>query len=314
MPDQNRIGAPASVPLDSFISMLQARHHLYQATRAFFCARDYLEVETPIRITRPALEDHIDAEPSGDAYLRTSPELHMKRLLAAGCPRLFQIGPCFRKGERGARHNPEYSMLEWYRAGVDYRSILEETRELIIRVARAVIGTTELPGAAGPIDVEKEWNILSVRDAFIQYAGWDPVAQCDPQRFDLDLMDRVEPSLPTDRPTVLIDYPAYLGALARRKPDVPELAERWELYIDGLELANAYSELVDPVEQRTRFEVCAKGRAARGQDVYDIDEAFMAALTNLPAAGGIAVGMDRLLMVLCGIRDLDRILPFRNDR
>lgn len=315
IPDQPmRNGCAAnSAPLAPFADVLKARHRLLQAIRAFFCARDYLEVETPVRIPRPALENHIDAEPSGNCYLRTSPELHMKRLLASGYPRLFQLGPCFRKGERGARHNPEYSMLEWYRAGTDYQGILEETRELVRHVAQDVIGTTQLPGTHGPIDVAGEWELLSVREAFAQYAGWDPVAECDPQRFDLDLMDRVEPALPLDRPTVLIDYPAYLGALARRRPDAPELAERWELYLDGLEIANAYSELIDPVEQRARFKACAEGRASRGQEVYRVDEAFLSALEQMPSAGGIALGVDRLLMVLTGKRDLDEVLPFRSD-
>ena len=313
MPDQNARDGRSDCSPASFAGILQARHRLLQAVRAFFCARDYLEVETPIRIPRPALEDHIDAEPAGKWYLRTSPELHMKRLLAAGYPRLFQLGPCFRKGEYGARHNPEYSMLEWYRSGVDYQSILDETRELIIGAAQAVIGSTRLPGASGPIDVAGDWLILPVREAFLMYAGWDPVKEMNPLRFDMDLMERVEPALPKDRPTVLMDYPVYLGALARRKPGAEELAERWELYVDGLELANAYSELIDPVEQRMRFELCAKGRASRGQEAYEPDEAFLAALSGMPEAGGIALGVDRLLMVLCGVRDLDQVLPFRKD-
>ena len=313
MPDATHRSASGAAPLASFADVLRARHRLLQAIRAFFCARGYLEVETPIRIPRPALEDHIDAEPSGRCFLRTSPELHMKRLLASGCERLFQIGPCFRQGEFGDRHNPEYSMLEWYRAGADYRGILEETRELVIHCAQEVTGKTVLPGTCGPIDLQAEWLLLPVRDAFLNYAGWDPVAACDARRFDEDLLDRVEPALPKDRPAVLMDYPSALGALARKKPGDPHVAERWELYLDGLEIANAYSELIDPAEQRLRFRLCAEGRAERGQTVYEMDEAFLEALEHMPPAGGIAVGVDRLLMVLCGCRSLDEILPFRND-
>lgn len=267
-------------------------------------------METPVRVRAPALETHIDAEPSGDRWLRTSPELHMKRLLADGFERIFQIGPCFRRGERGRLHHPEFTLLEWYRTGTDYLGILEDTRELLIHCARALYGTPSLPYGGVTIDFQREWLVMSVRDAFCRWAGWDPVALWDEDRFHMDLVERVEPALPRDLPVILIDYPSPAGALARRKREDPRLAERWELYLAGMEIANAYSELTDPVEQRRRFETAAAERKARGKEVYPIDEDFIAALERLPPCGGIALGFDRLVMLFAGATSIEDVVAF----
>jgi elongation factor P--(R)-beta-lysine ligase len=282
------------------------------AIRDFFRGQDYLEVETPVRVAAPALEAHIDAEPSGDAFLRTSPELHMKRLLAAGYARLFQLGPCFRQGEYGAHHHAEYTMLEWYRAGTDYRGILADTQALLRAVATAVLGRMAWTWQGRRIDVGAEWAVWTVQDAFREWAGWDPVAAFDADRFDLDLVERVEPALRAfDEPVVLIDYPAPLAALARRKPDDERLAERWEVYVAGVELANAYSELIDADEQAQRFEACAAQRRTAGKSVYPMDTAFLAALrSGLPPTGGIALGFDRLVMLLADAADLRGVTAF----
>jgi len=210
-----------------------------------FDARSFLEVETPIRIAAPALELHIDAMPSGDAWLRTSPELHMKRLLAAGCERVYQLGPCFRQGERGQKHHPEFTLLEWYRTSADYRDILAETKALIAAVAEAALGRTWLDYRRTHIELMPVWEVLTVAEAFKTFAGWNPVEHFDADRFDLDMINKVEPNLPTACPMVLMDYPTAVAALARRKPEDPRVAERWELYIGGIEIANAFSELTD---------------------------------------------------------------------
>ncbi|HMP68203.1 MAG TPA: EF-P lysine aminoacylase EpmA [Pirellulaceae bacterium] len=268
-----------------------------------------MEVETPVRLGVPALEAHIDAEPSGAGYLRTSPELHMKRLLAAGYDGIFQLGPCFRQGEKGGRHHPEFTMLEWYRLHADYRVILDDTRKLL-----GAVGELLPEGSPVRALLEAEWQILSVSEAFRGAAGWDPAEAWDADRFDLDLVERVEPSLPVDVPVVLIDYPAPAAALSRRKPEAPGLAERWELYLGGVEIANAYSELTDPVEQRARFAQAASERAARGKVVYPLDEPFLEALeAGLPPCAGIALGVDRLVMICCGATGLDEVLAFRED-
>lgn len=292
---------------------LALRSRLLRALREFFHARGYVETETPARVRAPALEAHIHAEPAGDVWLRTSPELHMKRLLAAGADRLFQLGPCFRRGERGARHHPEFTMLEWYRAGADYRDLLGETRELLTAAAAAVLGATRVPRPGGrALELAAPWRELAVSDAFARWAGWDPAAEWDADRFDRDLVERVEPALPREVPVALLDYPAPAAALARLKPGDPRRAERWELYLDGVEIANAYSELTDAAAQRARFEQCARERAARGAEVYPLDEDFLAALdSGLPPCAGIALGVDRLAMILAGADTLDPVLAFR---
>jgi elongation factor P--(R)-beta-lysine ligase len=262
-------------------------------------------VETPVRLPAPALETHIDAEPSGDFFLRTSPELHMKRLLAAGYERIFQLGPCFRKGERGDRHHPEYTMLEWYRTGADYLDILSDTKALLQKLSTDT-------GYCGNIDFQADWTIIPVAEAFLKWAGWDPTRRFDAERFDFDLVEKVEPALPRNQPVILIDYPVEAGAFARRKAGFAHLAERWELYLGGLEIANTYSELIDSDEQLSRFAASADDRIKRGKPVYPMDEAFVSAIKNgLPPCAGIALGLDRLLMVFTGASSLDNVIAFR---
>ena len=290
---------------------LEIRSRILQAIRRFFVARGFVEVETPVRIPAPALETHIDAEPAGGWFLRTSPELHMKRLLAEGMNRIFQMGPCFRRGERGDRHHPEYTMLEWYRADADYREILGDTRLLLNAVCDEALGTRTIESGGRRIEAGGAWECLTVRDAFLLHAGWDVLKDFDADRFDLDLVNKVEPALPRDRPVVLMDYPAPLGALARLKPGDPRVAERWELYAGGLELANAFSELTDAAEQRRRFADCAEARRAAGRDVYPLDEMFLAALEQgLPPCAGIALGVDRLVMLMSGAATIEQVLAF----
>lgn len=290
---------------------LLLRSRTVHAIRGFFHERGFVEVETPVRLRAPALELHIDAEPSGERWLRTSPELHMKRLLAQGFDRLFQMGPCFRRGERGDRHHPEYTMLEWYRAHADYTDILADTKALIAHVARSVRGDTSIRYLGQTIELLPRWERITVSEAFRQFAGWDPVAHYDEERFSLDLVDKVEPRLPRDVPVVLTDYPAEAAALARRKAGHPLVAERWELYIGGMEIANAYSELTDPAEQRARFEACAAARGRLGKAVYPLDEDFLAALADMPPSGGIALGVDRLVMLMADAATLDDVMAFR---
>ncbi|NQU41179.1 MAG: EF-P lysine aminoacylase GenX [Lentisphaerae bacterium] len=290
---------------------LRLRSRILQSIRHFFIARDYIEVETPVRLAAPALERYIDAEPAGEAWLRTSPELHMKRLLAGGHARLFELGPCFRKGELGAQHRPEFTMLEWYCAAADYRDTLAETRDLLIHVATAVLDLPLLFRNGHEVDLEAEWSIATVTEAFMVHAGWDPVAAYDADRFDFDLIGKVEPKLSHAVPAVLMDYPAEAAALARCRLGPPAVAERWELYVAGMELANAFSELTDPVEQRRRFERCAAERQAAGQPVYPLDEPFLAALERgMPPCSGVALGVDRLVMLLGGYASIDDVRAF----
>ncbi|MFH0953386.1 MAG: EF-P lysine aminoacylase EpmA [Verrucomicrobiota bacterium] len=292
-------------------AVLEVRAKVLQAIRRFFVERKFLEVETPVRLKAPAPEVHIEAEASGDYFLRTSPELHMKRLLAAGYERLFQVGPCFRRGEKGQIHHPEYTMLEWYRANADYHHILVDARALITFVAREVLGGTDLSHRGQPVALWPIWDYVTVADAFRQHAGWDPIAAFDADRFDLDLVEKVEPRLPKNVPVVLADYPADAAALARRKKDQPAVAERWELYIGGLELANAYSELTDAGEQEDRFRAWSRRRRELGKAAYPPDQAFLDALgSGMPASGGIALGVDRLVMLLTDSASLEDVVAF----
>jgi lysyl-tRNA synthetase class 2 len=291
------------------LDALKSRDALMRAIRAFFYGQDFVEVETPLRVEAPCMELYIDAEPSGDWFLRTSPELFHKRLLADGAERIFEVGKCFRQGELGGLHNPEYTMLEWYRSNADYMDMLADTRALLETVWQACAAEQVWL----EINTAGDWHIFTVSEAFQQFAGWDPVEDYDEDRFDMDLVEKVEPALAQfAEPVVLMDYPAEAAALSRRKSDNPKVAERWELYIKGIELANAYSELTDPVEQRRRFEACGEQRAAMGKSVYPLDEDFLRALNGMPPSGGIALGVDRLLMVLLGESNLDRLLPFRS--
>lgn len=295
--------------MSSHLERLKLRTVVLDGIRAFFSGRGYLAVETPLRIPAPALELHIDSPPSGSAYLRTSPELYLKRLLGMGAAKVFELGPCFRAGERGARHLPEFTMLEWYCAQAGYRDLMIETEELLAALWALAGNCAAFRPAV--IDLTPPWPRWTVRETFLRLAGWDPVAQYDADRFDLDLVQKVEPQLPRDRPIILMDYPVEAAALARCRPGPPAVAERWELYMGGLELANAYGELTDAAEQRQRFETCARARAALGKAVYPLDEAFLAALTTgLPPCAGIAMGVDRLLMLLTGVERIDDVRAF----
>jgi len=281
------------------------------AIREFFHDRDFLEVETPVRVTTPVLEPHIRAVPAGGGWLRTSPELHMKRLLAEGWPRLVQIGPCFRAGETGPLHHPEFTMLEWYRAGAGLDEIERDLRELLPFVAVRATGRNVIRRGEGETDLTAPWAKLEVAEAFRRWAGWDPLAAWDEDRFDLDLVGKVEPALPRDRPVALTGYPPQRAAFARTAPGPPPRAERFELYLDGVEVANAYDELTDRTEHEQRYAEWAAQRQAAGDEVHPLDDAFLACLGRLPRCAGIALGVDRLAMLLCGAESLDPVLAFR---
>jgi len=291
--------------------VLQIRSQTLQAIRTFFSERRYLEVETPVLVCTPALELHIDAIKAHAGYLRTSPELHMKRLLSAGCRRVFQMGPCFRAGERGPLHNPEFTMLEWYHVGASYLDVLAETRELLLYVARRVLGRTEFVREAYTVYLDKPWTRFSVDEIFMRVAGWNPLREYDDTRFTMDLLEKVEPMLPKDHPAVLIDFPVEAASLARCRRSDPPVAERWELYVSGLELANAFSELTDAEEQKRRFEEWACQRRSAGREVYAVDMRFLNALRRgIPPCAGVALGVDRLVMLLTGAQTIADVRTF----
>jgi lysyl-tRNA synthetase class 2 len=289
---------------------LRRRAKIIQTLRLFFIGRGYLEVETPHRIPAPAPESHIDAVPSGQWFLHTSPELCMKRLLAAGYEKIFQIGRCWRQGERGSRHVPEFTLLEWYRAHDDYQALMEECEVLIQTVASEIGLGKQWLFQGREIDLTGPWERISVRDAFRHYGKIGMNEALTQNVFDEVMVKEVEPRLGTRTPTFLYDYPAERSTLARLKQDDSTVAERFELYIGGLELANAFSELVDPEEQRRRFLHEQENRRLAGKPVYPVPENFLAELDNMPPSAGIALGVDRLVMVLLNAATIDEVIAF----
>ena len=266
-----------------FIANLKARAQMMRIVRSFFDGLGFIEVDTPVRIAAPAPEPHIDCPPCGGMFLRASPELQMKKLLASGMERIYQIGPCFRDGEKGSRHNPEFTMLEWYRAGATYMDILEDAKSLL----RAVFAGTS---------VEASTTVETVRGMYARFAGWDPFDGFDQDRFDYDMATKIEPNLPGGF-VFLVDYPPEAASLSRLRGGV---AERWELYHDGLELANCFTELCDGEEQRRRFAEAREERRRIGECDYPVDEEFLDMLPLVKSAAGVAFGVDRLAMLRCG--------------
>jgi lysyl-tRNA synthetase class 2 len=289
---------------------LRLRACIIRAVRRFFIENDYLEVETPIRIPAPAPEAHIVAQPSGSWFLQTSPELCMKRLLAAGYPRIFQICKCFRKNERGERHLPELTMLEWYTAGHDYTGMMTQCEALITTVADCMGLDEALRYQGQRIDLSLPWPRMTVTEAFEQWAGISVERAMVEDRFEEVLALEIEPRLGIDKPVFLYDYPAAHGALARLKPSDRRVAERFELYIGGLELCNAFTELTDPKEQRERFEKERDSRRLAAKPAHPMPERFLEALEDMPDAAGNALGIDRLVMLFADTAKIDDVVAF----
>jgi lysyl-tRNA synthetase class 2 len=328
------------------VERLHQRARATAALRAFFDGEGFLEVETPLLVPSPGLEIHLEAVPAGAGYLITSPEYQMKRLLAGGFERVYQVCKCFRANERGPHHASEFSMVEWYRAYAELDAIAADVEALVAHVCRAVAGraVARVPAASAAgagaglreIDVTPPWPRLTVREAMrrwagVEIAGDEPAAalaaavraagiEIEPDAawddaFFAAFLARVEPAIAAlERPLLLEDWPAPLAALARRTDADPRIAYRFEAYVGGLELANAFGELTDPVEQRVRFADDLRIRAARGRALYPIDEKLVAALAEgLPPSAGVALGFDRLVMLATGAPSIDQVLSFTAD-
>ncbi len=326
---------------------LQQRSDLLQAVRTFFLSRSYIEVDTPIR--QPVLipEAEIRPVPAGEWFLQTSPELCMKRLLASGCTQIFQICHCFRQGETGRLHQEEFTMLEWYHTGWDYHDLMDECEQLIGAVGQCLTTATvqnvmptltlsdksawqnhnRQPQKAmkvGPrgmassqvlrfsdkkISLTPPWQRLSVEEAFQKFCGTSAQQAVEQGRFDELLVERVEPHLGWDSPLFLYDYPVALASLAQQKKTDPAVAERFELYIGGIELANGFTELIDRDVQRQRFYAELEKQQMHGLS-HLLPEKFLQDLVDVPECAGIALGLDRLLMVCVGATTLAEVLPF----
>ncbi|TYC57922.1 EF-P lysine aminoacylase GenX [Marinobacter sp. BW6] len=306
---------------------LKSRAQQLAFVRGFFAQRGVLEVETPVLgrcgvtdVNLDGIHAQVSAGSRTGGWLQTSPEYHMKRLLATGCGSIYQVSRVFRNGEQGRRHNPEFSMLEWYRVGFDDVALMEEVSDLVCGWL----------GCQRPV-------IIQYRDALERWAGIDPFSATDRELMrrceqwldteqladlgrdgclDLLMSFAVEPNLGLDRPVFITGYPASQASLARiSRSDGYEAAHRFELYIDGLELCNGYWELTDPKEQRLRFEADNELRRRSGKPEMAVDEAFLNALDQgLPGCAGVALGLDRLLMLKLGVQDIGEVLAFPFER
>ena len=283
---------------------LHLRAAFFQAIRSFFQEQGFLEVDTPIRQPLVIPEQNIVPVPSGTHFLQSSPELYMKRLLASGCEQIFQICRCFRQGERGRLHLEEFVMLEWYRLDADYMNLMEDCERLFAFLQ------SEMTACSFPVRLDLPWQRLTVEEAFQQYCSISARHALEQDQFDQLLVEDVEPNLGQATPTFLYDYPLELASLARQKADQSDVAERFELYVSGVELANGFSELTDPDQQRSRFEEEYARMDVTPHGQRKMPELFLKDLDQIDRAAGIAMGLDRLFMLLLGCAHIDEVVAF----
>jgi lysyl-tRNA synthetase class 2 len=299
-----------STAMPSNCNNLKIRARIIQSIRTFFEDRGFLEVETPLRIPANAPEEHIEPYRSEELYLQTSPELCMKRLLCRGHDRIFQICRCWRNDERGSRHIPEFTMLEWYRSDSDYEALMQDCEQLLAHIAKDCYSSNTVIYNSEHIALDDVFSRISVRDAFNQFTGLSMESAVRNGNFDEMMVTKIEPALVQDKPVLLFDYPIEMAALARPKPGDNLVAQRFELYAGGMELANGFSELNDPVEQRARFLEANQARIKIGLMPLPLPEPFLAELAAMPPSAGIALGVDRLVMLFTGAVHIDDVIAF----
>lgn len=335
---------------------LLRRGLILTAIRSFFRQEGFLEVDTPLLVRSPGMEPYLevfettlldDHGSASRAFLLTSPEYAMKKLLVGGFEKIFTICKSFRNGEgRSRKHNPEFSILEWYRTQSDYHTIMDDCERLFTHLATACSPDRSAHGAeksdtseskkirwtyqGREYDLSTPWERVSVAEAFLRYCEIDSETLLDEQKLKKRAQDRgfqvesgttweqvynqfflndIEPHLGVNRPTIIFDFPASQAALAKRKSDDPRFAERFEFYVAGIEMGNAFSELTDAHEQRRRFSAERAERAALNKTLYDLDEDYLAALeAGLPPTGGIAVGIDRIVMFFADAPSIQDVL------
>lgn len=295
------------------LSGLHLRAAFLFSVRKFFATRNFLEVDTPIR--QPVVIPEANIVPiECDGYLlQSSPELFMKRLLAFGCTDIFQICKCFRKNECGRLHLEEFQMLEWYRTGADYLHLMEDCKELIQFVESELNATGDCPKEGAffsNCDLSAEWSRITVTDAFREYAPMPLRQAISEHKFDQILVEYVEPKLGHKVPTILYDYPLELGSLAKQKPENSKIVERFELYLNGVELANGFSELTDAGEQRRRFTEEIDQIRIESKRESKMPEKFLDDIEKIEKAAGIALGLDRLFMLAMNEDELEKVVSF----
>ena len=322
-------------------AVFRLRSRIVQSIRSYFTSKGFLEVETPLLTPYPTLDSNIHSmktkfhghpENPQTLFLHTSPEHSMKKLLAGGGDRIYFLGKVFRDGELTRLHNPEFTMVEWYRTEATYKDILEDTQDLICFVAREVFSSKQLLYQASKIDLTPPWKQITLSDLFEQEVGIDlekslileslqEAAATHSIRFQVDddwetlffriFLEKIEPNLGFPKPTFVLDYPLRMGLMAKKKDDNSEWVERIELYIAGLELANGYSELLDAEEQKKRFQDEQNKKMIENNNLYSIDMELISALeSGIQPSAGIALGVDRLIMLFTDKTDIQDVLLF----
>jgi len=327
--------------------LMVERAKILKGIRDFFWGKGFLEVETPELVRLPGMEPHLDVfqttftglplegEPAENEkmFLITSPEYAMKKLLVAGHEKIFQITKSFRNKEHESTlHNPEFTMIEWYRAFASYEEIMKDIEELVSTLVKNLTGEHWIAYAGNRVDVSAPWERVRMRDLFKKYANIECEDFEDEAKFRKTLKSQgykvsaktsyddmffmvflnvIEPNLGVKKPTIVFEYPARMAALSKKCEHDPKYAERFEVYIAGMELCNAFTELNDPVEQRERLEAEREERQKMGKKDYPVDQSFIRALEfGMPPSGGIALGVDRLVMLLTGVTDIRDVLFF----
>lgn len=324
------------------IDFLHKREKILDAIRSFFKADGFLEVDSPLMVKSPGMEPYLevfetklldDQGHSERAFLLTSPEYALKKLLVAGIPKLFTICKSFRNGEgKSRKHNSEFSIMEWYRTQADYTDIMKDCEALFLHLSTVMGGSTQWTYQGHTYDLTAPWERLSVAEAFEKYCQIDTETLLDEQRllqkgkergftvtddttweqiYNQFFLNDIEPHFGVDRPTIIYDFPASQASLSKKSPKDPRFAQRFEFYIAGIEMGNAFSELTDSEEQLQRFELERAEREKLGKVLYDIDMDYIEALrAGLPPTGGIAVGIDRIVMFFADSPTIQDIMVF----
>ncbi|MDA3915937.1 MAG: EF-P lysine aminoacylase EpmA [Deltaproteobacteria bacterium] len=289
---------------------LEIRSFVIQAIRDFFTLNHYLEVETPIRSPNIIPEANIEPVTTEGCYLQASPELYMKRLLSKGFDKIFQICKCFRKNESGPHHLPELTMLEWYTKDDTYFDLMAQCKELINFIAARLGLGNQIKYQDRTIALDRQWQTITVEQAFENFADKSLGRALNDNCFDEIISFQIEPCLGNKTPAFLCDYPASLASLSKLKPENTEYAQRFEFYIAGIELANGFSELIDPVEQKLRFEKENHIRHFNNMNSLPMPDKFLKDIETMPECAGIALGIDRLVMIFCNTDSIDDVVAF----
>ncbi len=291
-------------------SNLRTRALILSAIRDFFSIQGFLEVDTPLRNPCVIPEAHIDSIKSEEWVLHSSPELCMKRLLCHGSGNIFQICKVFRNHERGIKHLPELTLLEWYATPATYLDLMNQTEQLIKHIALKLNTGDGISYQKNRINLTGDWQRITVADAFEKYGRMALLQSLDQDMFDPVISFDIEPNLGNPTPCFLYDYPSSQASLAKLKAADPDTAQRFECYMAGIELANGFTELTDPVEQRARFKKENQLRQKLGKPVMTIPEKFLEDLSHMPDAAGVALGIDRLVMLFCDAAAIDEVVAF----